>query len=230
MNFPFYINSSWLWFCIGFGAAAFLGFIMHLQSKNFYTLHVFVRKFSILDLEFPVSALELATYVKGIFLLPKELFSKSIRALKGQLYLHLLCIPLIYGTTFLLCMQVSHKMNFPGKYIFALLAWIQMIALLCDYIENCYLLQKIRPDAEVSTSSVHKAYQFLGKLKWAIFLSAGVFSLSALAYFWLTGNYAEGSIYFLMAIITELVLVVVLLRITKNRSKINLDQYLNIGN
>lgn len=230
MNFPFYIDVSWMWFCIGFGAIALIAFIMHLQSKNFYTLHVFVRKFSILDLEFPDSSLELATYIQGIFLLPKELSSKSLRALKGQLYLHLLFIPFMYATIFLLCMHLSHKMNFLGNYIFALLAWIQIIPLIFDYVENFYLLQKIRPDAEVSTPFVHKTYQVLGKLKWAISLSASVFCVSALIYFWLTGNFSIHSIVFLIVIVAELILIFFLLGITRNSLKINLDQYQNIGN
>ena len=230
MNFLFYVHISWIWFCIGFGAMALIAFIMHLQGKNFYTLHVFVRKFSILDLEFPASPLELATYIKGIFLLPNELSSKSLRALKGQLYLHLLFIPFMYGSIFLLCMQVSQKMNFLGNYIFALLAWMQIIPLIFDYIENFYLLQKIRPDVEVSTSFVHKAYQLLGKLKWAISLFAVVFCISALTYFWLTGNYSAHSIRFSIVIIAELILILILLRITKNSSKINMNRYQDIGN
>jgi len=230
MNFLFSINISWIWFCIGLGATMLIGFIMHLQSKNFYTLHVFVRKFSILDLEFPASPLELATYIKGIFLLPKELSLKSLRALKGQLYLHLLFIPVMYGTIFLLCLEVSHKMNFLGNYIFSLLAWIQIIPLICDYIENFYLIQKIRPDVAVSSQSVHNSFQLLGKLKWAISLTAAVFSISGLAYFWLTGAYSSHSVDFLIIIIAELILISVLLKITKNSSKINLSLYQNIGN
>ena len=230
MHFTFYINLSWWWFCIEFGLMVLIAFIMHLQSKNFYTLHVFVRKFSILDLEFPASPLELATYINGIFLLPKGLSSKSVRALKGQLYLHLLFIPFLYGTIFLLCMQVSHKMNFLGNYIFALLAWIQIIPLIFDYFENFYLLQKVHPAVEVSTSSVHKAYQLLGKLKWAISLSAAVFCISALVYFWLTGNYSIHSMHFSIVVIGEIILILLLLKITKNSSKINLDLYQNIGN
>lgn len=230
MNFLFYVHISFVWFYIGFGAMSLIAFIMHLQGKNFYTLHVFVRKFSILDLEFPASPLELATYINGIFLLPKELSSKSVHALKGQLYLHLLFIPFMYGTIFLLCMQVSQKMNFLGNYIFAMLAWIQIIPLILDYIENFYLLQKIRPNVEVSTPFVHKAYQLLGKLKWAISLSAAVFCISALTYFWLTGNYSIHSLHFSIVIIGELILILLLLKITKNSSKINLDLYQNIGN
>ncbi|HEY5464793.1 MAG TPA: hypothetical protein VIJ95_16135 [Hanamia sp.] len=230
MNFPFYINPGWLWFCIGFGGISLTGFIMHLQSKNFYTLHVFVRKFSILDLEFPASALELATFIKGIFLLPKELASKSLRALKGQLWLHFIFIPFLYGTIFLLCMQVSCKMNFLGNHVFSFLAWIQVIPLICDVIENYYLLQKIRPDAEVSTPLLHKTYQILGAIKWIISLTAAVFSISILFYFWLTGHYSESSAKFLFVIIAEIILIIILLRLTVNSSKIDLDKYQNVGN
>ena len=82
MNIPFYISNNGVIFCIIFGMVLLTSFIMNLLSKNLYTLHVFVRKFSILDLQFPATALELATYIRGIFLLPKELSSKSLRALK----------------------------------------------------------------------------------------------------------------------------------------------------
>jgi hypothetical protein len=221
---------GWGWLSICFGAMALTGFIMHLQSKNFYTLHVFVRKFSILDLEFPASALELATYIKGIFLLPKELSSKSLRALKGRLWIHFLFIPLMYGTIFLLCMLVSYKMNFLGNYVFAILAWAQLIPFICDVIENCYLLQKIRPDTKVSTTSVFKMYQFLGKIKWSIALLAVVFSISALFYFWLTGYYSAQSTLYLLVLLAELILLVILFKLTSNSSKIDLDKYQNIGN
>jgi hypothetical protein len=230
MNILFHINHGWAWFSIGFGLMALTGFIMHLQSKNFYTLHVFVRKFSILDLEFPVSALELATYIKGIYLLPKELAAKSLRSLKGELWVHFLFIPFLYGTIFLLCMQVSLKMNFLGNYVFTFLAWIQIIPLICDVIENIYLLQKVKPDAEVSTTFVHKSYQLLGKIKWGISLAAAVFSISTLFYFWLTGHYSEQSAKFIFVIIGEMILIGILLKLTVNSSKIDLDQYQNIGN
>lgn len=230
MTLLFYINCSGVIFCIVFGVMAFTGFLMHLQSKSFYTLHVFVRKFSILDLEFPVSALELTTYIKGIFLLPKELSSKSLRALRGRLYLHFLFIPLAYVTIFLLCMLIANKMSSWGYYIFTLLAWIQVIPLICDLIENFYLLQKIRPDAPISKSSVHKAYQLLGKIKWGIASVAVVFSISTLFYFWLTGNFSYSAIKFFGIIIGEGVIIYILMRITGKSPGIDLDQYQNIGN
>jgi len=183
-----------------------------------------------LDLEFPVSALELATYIKGIFLLPKELSQISIRSLRGRLYLHFLFIPLKYLTVFFMCMRLSEKMSFLGNYIFIVLAWMQVIPLICDFFENFYLLQKLHADATVSSQSVHKKYQILGRVKWIIFLVAIAFGISSLFYFWLTGAYSNLSLKFLIILIVELVIVTVLIKITKNSSKINLDQYQNVGN
>ncbi len=230
MNFLFYIHVSWGSICLTFGATILIGFFMHLLSKNFYTLHVFVRKFSMLDLEFPVSALELATYIKGIFLLPKELSKISIRSLRRRLYLHFLFIPLKYLTIFFICMRLSEKMSFLGNYIFIVLAWMQVIPFICDLVENFYLLQKLNSDATVSTPSVHKKYQLLGRVKWIVFLVAIAFSISSLFYFWLIGSFSNLSLKFLIILIVELVIIIVLMKMTKKSSKINLDKYQNIGN
>lgn len=230
MNFLFYINGGWDWICLTFGATILIGFFMHLLSKNFYTLHVFVRKFSILDLEFPVSALELATYIKGIFLLPKELSQKSLQSLKRRFYLNFLFIPLKYLTVFLLCIRLSQKMSYLGNYIFIILAWIQIIPLVCDLVENFYLLQKLHPDATVSSFSTHKNYQLMARTKWGVFLVAVVFSISSLFYFWLIGNFSSYSLKYLIILIAELVAIFILIKLTKNSSKINLDQYQNVGN
>ncbi|HEY5371446.1 MAG TPA: hypothetical protein VIJ75_20880 [Hanamia sp.] len=230
MNFLFHIHVGWGCICLTFGATVLIGFFMHLLSKNFYTLHVFVRKFSMLDLEFPVSALELATYIKGIFLLPKEISQISLRSLRTRLYLHFLFIPLKYLTVFFLCMRLSEKMSFLGNYIFIILAWMQIIPFICDLVENFYLLQKLHPDSAVSTPSVHKKYQLLGRAKWAVFLIAIAFSVSSLFYFWLTGSFSNPSLKFLIILIVELLIIFVLIKMTKNSSKINLDQYQNVGN
>lgn len=230
MNFPFYISNNGYLFCIIFGAMLLTSYIMSLLSKNFYTLHVFVRKFSILDLQFPATALELATYIRGIFLLPKELSSKSLRSLKGQLYIDFIFMPLAYGSIFLLCIMLSHKMNYMGNYIFTLLGWLQIIPFLCDITENIYLLQKLHPDVKPSTPYVHKAYQLIVKIKWSVAVIAVVFCISALCYFWLTGNFSNGSIRYFIIILIIILSIGALSKATANVSKINPDQYQNIGN
>jgi hypothetical protein len=217
-------------FCIMFGLMLLLGAFAKSLSKNFYTLHVFVRKFSILDLEFPDSSLELTTYIRGIFLLPKELAQRSLRSLKTYLYLDFLFIPLVYGSLFLLCILISYKLTFLGHYIFLILAWLQVIPLICDAGKNFFLLKKIRPDAEVSNERIHKSYLTLEKIKWLLSLVAAVFSLSALFYFWVSGKYSVGSFRFMIIVIIEIIVFFILRKMFAKGSKIELDKYQNIGN
>ena len=230
MNLLFHISNNGILFCVIFGAMMLTTFIMNLLGKNLYTLHVFVRKFSILDLQFPASALELATYIRGIFLLPKSLSSKSLRALKGQLYVDFLFMPFAYGSIFLLCILLSHKMNYVGNYIFTILAWLQIIPFLCDIAENIYLLKKIHPDVKASKPSVHKIYQLIVKTKWSIAIIAVVFCISALCYFWLTGNFSNSSLPYFLVILIILLVMAALTKATANISKVNLDEYQHIGN
>lgn len=224
------MQSIAVYFCIIFGLMLLLGAFAKLLSKNFYTLHVFVRKFSILDLEFPDSSLELTTYIKGIFLLPKELSGRSLRSLKTYLYLDFLFIPFVYGSLFLLCLLISNKFTFLGHYIFLILAWLQLIPLICDASKNFFLLKKIRPDAQVSKQVVHKAYLTLEKIKWLLALVAAVFSLSALFYFWVTGKYSVSSFRFIITVIIEIAVFFILRKMFAKGSKIDLDKYQNIGN
>src|SRR5664279_3161412 len=100
----FYMNIGWMYFCIFFGAMLLISFIMSRQSENMYTLHVVIKKLTMIDLEFPASALELSNLVKGIFLLPAKLSKKSLAALKGQLYIDFFFMPAAYGSVFILCM------------------------------------------------------------------------------------------------------------------------------
>jgi len=218
------------YFCLIFGSMLLLGAFAKLLSKNFYTLHVFVRKFSILDLEFPDSSLELTTYIRGIFLLPKELSTRSLRSLKTYLYLDFLFIPLAYSSLFLLCLLIANKFTFLGHYIFLILAWLQLIPLVCDAGKNFFLLKKIRPDAQVSQEGVHKAYLALERIKWLVALVAAVFSLSALFYFWVTGKYSVSSFRFLIIVIIEIAVFFILRKLFAKGSKIDLEKYQNIGN
>lgn len=230
MNKLLQMQNIGVYFCVIFGWMLLLGAFSKLLSKNFYTLHVFVRKFSILDLEFPDSSLELTTYIRGIFLLPKELSQKSLRSLKSYLYLDFIFIPLAYGSLFLLCLLISNKFTAWGHYIFLILAWLQIIPLICDATKNFFLLEKIRPDAPVSNEVSHKAYVILEKIKWLLALVASVFSLSALFYFWVTGKYSVVSFRFLIIVIVEMTVFFILRKMFAKGSEIDPDKYQNIGN
>ena len=194
-------------FCIAFGLMLLFTFIMKLQSNNFYTWDVVIKKFSIMDLEIPATPTELVNLIKGVYLLPEPGSKKTLGALKGQLFIDFLFMPFAYGSIYLLCMLVSAKMQSPfGITVFNIMAWLQPVAWLCDIIENIYLLQKIRPDPVLSTPSLHKAYLYMEALKWGIALIAAVSAFGAICYFWLSGHYAQHTINYLLVVIGEIIL------------------------
>ena len=222
----FYLQFHWMPFCIVFAIALLISFIMSIQGKNFYMMHLVIRKFSIIDFEFPASALELASVIKDIFSLPETLAKKSLKALKSQLYLDFLFMPALYGSIFILSMKVSGKMIYFGHSLFAVLAWLQFIAWICDVIENIYLLNKINPEPVVSTPVVHKAYEVLEIIKWGIPLITAVCCIAAIFYYWLAGSYSDNSLYFLIITGIELFVFFALKKFTAKTEKHNLDNFL----
>ncbi len=221
----FFINIEWGYFCVAFGAMLIISFIMSLQSAYFYTLDVIIRKFSILDLEFPTTPQELVIFIKGIFRLPPGLSEKSLHSLKNQLYLDFLFMPAAYGTIFILCMEVSIKMTSFGHGLFAILAWLQFIPWICDIIENIYLLKKIKAEPTASAPRVHKAYLILEFFKWGIALIAVVCSIAAIFYFWLVGRYSYNSLQYLVTIIAEIAVFAIAKKIAAKSDKEKLDQF-----
>ena len=140
-----YMHIDWIYFCIFFGAMLLISFIMSLQSANLYTMHVVIRKFSIIDLQFPASAQELVIFIKGIFLLPVELSKKSLSALKGQLYFDFLFIPAVYGSVFILCMKVSIKMIFFRACFICSFSVAAMCFFVVWYFTEYLFIKKIQP-------------------------------------------------------------------------------------
>jgi len=200
---------------------------MSFQNKNFFTMHVVIRKFSILDLEFPPSAQDLTYFIKDIFKLPGNLSKKTTKALRRQLLLDFIFMPALYGAIFILSMKVSMMMTYFGHKLFAVFAWMQFIAWLCDIAENIYLLNKIRPDPVVSNPIVHKSYEILEMVKWGIPLLAGVCSIAAIFYFWLVGRYSYDSLNYIFIAIIELVIFFIIKKlITKSEEK-QLEEFQN---
>lgn len=198
---------SWAMFCIAFGLMLLLTFIMSLQSLHFYTKDVVEKKFSIMDLEIPATSTELVNLIKGLYKLPEQKSRKAISALKGQLYIDFLFMPCAYGAIFLLCMMVSAKMKMPfGVNIYMILAWLQLVPLLCDIIENFYLLYKIKPKPVLSSPPVHKAYLLMQVFKWGIALTATICAIAAICYFWLAGHYTLHALNYLLIIGGEIIL------------------------
>lgn len=226
---PLYIEFTWVHFCIAFGVMLFLHLIMSRQSNNFFTKHVVVRRFSILDLEFPPSATDMANFIKDIFILPAAQAKKTLNALRNQLLLDFLFMPTFYGSIFILSMKVSLKMVYFGHKFFAVLAWIQFIAWLCDIIENIYLLNIIHPDPTVSNVTVFKSYEVLEALKWGIPLLASVCSVAAISYFWLVGLYSYDSLVYLVIIAIEISIYFAAKKVTTKSEDKLLQKFLQPG-
>jgi hypothetical protein len=199
-----FIPHAWTWFCLLLAVVLLTSFVMATLGRRFFTLDVVLRSFSILDLEWPASPLEIVNLIKGIYLLPAPDSRKVIKALRAQLYIDYLFMPAAYGSIFILCMQVSWKMPPAGAAFFSVLAFLQVIPWLCDIIENFFLLGKIRPDTGKPGKTVFRAYQCLEIAKWGLSLLGLVCGLSSLLYFWLSGHYAFTSLHYLLIIAAEI--------------------------
>lgn len=221
----FYIHVNWLYFCLAFGIMLLLKLVMSFQNRNFFTKHVVIRKFSMLDLEFPPSAEELVSFIKDIYNLPAQLAVKTTRALKTQLWLDFVFMPALYGSIFILSMKVSMMMFYIGHKLFAIFAWLQFIAWLCDIIENIYLLNKIRPDPLISTPFVHKSYEVLEIIKWGLPLLVAVCSVAAIFYFWLVGRYSYDSLNYIIITVIELILFFIVKKLTIKNEEKQLEEF-----
>jgi len=176
------------------------------QSRQFYTKDPVIRKFSIMELEVPATPKELVNLVTGLYKLPDPQSARSVAALKGQLKLDFLFMPLAYGSVFLLGWRVANKMQLSiGYYVFISLAFLQIVPWICDIIENIYLLGKISKDVKESSVKLHQQYLWMEVAKWGIALTTAVCCMSAIGYFWLTGNYSETSLRYLWIFLAEII-------------------------
>jgi hypothetical protein len=211
------ISNAWCWLCFSAALLLFTSFIMLRQARQFYLFDVVVRKFSIIDLQFPASSKEIPELIKGIYALPAPQQSRTLSALRGQLWVDFLFMPALYGSIFLLCIQVANKMTPSGEIFFECLAWLQLIAWLFDAMENGYLLNKIKPGVTPSTPEVHKAYQQMVFAKWILLLTGIVCAFSALLFFWVSGKYESRSLHYLLILVGEAIVFVIALVIAGRR-------------
>jgi hypothetical protein len=198
------LNNAWCWLCISMGLLVVTGYIMSIQSRQFFTMDVVIRPFSILDLEFPGSPQEIPAIIKGVYALPSGQRSTTLAALRGQLWVDFLFMPAAYGSIFLICIKVAEKMNPAGTTLFTWLAWLQLLPWLCDFIENIYLLRKTYPNVPASTKRGHTAYQWMEITKWSISLIGMVCGVSALLFFWVSGDFEVRSLHYLLIIVGEI--------------------------
>lgn len=206
---PIQYLDDWLLFAITFALLLFVTTMMSALSLDFYTKDIVLRKFSIMELEIPANPRELVNLIKGLYL-PEPRLKRSVRALKRQLKLDFLFMPLAYGSIFLLCWRVSHKAISPiAQNVFYWFAVLQCIPWICDIIENIYLLRKIHPDPVQSSDRLHKYYLGMEALKWGLSLIAAVSAVSAVCYYWLTGGYTLHSFLYLLIVAGEVILFLV---------------------
>jgi len=199
------VIDNWLFLTILFGLLLIVSFVMMKQSQDFYTKDVIVRKFSIMELQLAATPTELVNLIKGLYALPAYQSRKSIAALKRQLKLDFLFMPLAYGCIFLLSQRVAQKMESSvGYYVFTGFAYLQIIPWICDILENKYLLSKIIKDVKETSQKKHNQFLWMEGAKWGIALTTTVFSLSAICYFWLTGKYSLISFRYLLIIAVEI--------------------------
>ncbi|MDN3579227.1 hypothetical protein [Mucilaginibacter flavus] len=200
-----FIADTWCYFLICLAVLLSATIVMSIQSRGFVTMGQGKKSFSIFDLEFPVSGKALINLITGIDKLPPAESARSKRALKGQLYVDFIYMPGVYLGIFLLCMKTATKIPNVGGYIFAVLAWFQLIAWLGDIIENLFLLAKIRNPEEISPGTF-KAYQVLELIKWGSALKGFFFSCFALLFFFVTGKYASNPLSYFYCLLGELFL------------------------
>lgn len=216
--------------CFSLGIVLVIGLLMNFLSNNFYTLHVFVRKFSFLDLGSPATPLELATYINGIYALPKALGERSLRSLKTYLALNFLFMPFWYGTIFLLCVQLSMKFTGSGHLFFLTLGWVQIIAWICDIIQSVFLLKKIHPKTVPSAQNIHSLMQKIGIIKWILSPGVLVICISIMIYLWLSGNYITSSLRFFIIIAIEIAFFLWLKKASTKDPEVVLDKYHDVVN
>ncbi len=214
-----HIANGWVLFCISFGLMLATTFIMSRLSRHFYTLDVGVRRFSIMDIEWPASPIEFRNLVAGMFQLPEPKRAKAISSFKKHLMIDFLFMPAVYGSIFLLCMKISLKMSTFGTGFFAFLAWAQIVAFLLDIIENIFLFKKLKPDLQAFSKSTYKAMQLLEIIKWGLPLFSVICAFSAVLYFWLNGLYDKQSLTYAVVIFVEIALFMVISRFAGGTSK-----------
>lgn len=173
-----FIPNIFLWFCCCLLVVIMTSILMNRQSCHFYYFDGSRKKFSIFNLQFPVSRCYLTQLFRQINQLPDGEADLVFKKLRGQLYTDFFFMPGAYLGIGLFCMEVASKYHGLIHCFLALLAWSQLLAWLLDIIENLYLLSLIK-NPKIITSFFFICYRVLEILKWG--LSLGGF-LSALGF------------------------------------------------
>ena len=205
------IYNAWFHFCLAFGGMLLATFIMSRLGNRFYTMDPLKRKVSMMALEFPGKETEVANILKGIFLLNDEDRKASLNAFRWQIILDfLLFMPCTYGGIYIMCSTLAPTLEPAGKCIFMIFAYAQILCFVLDSIENVYLWSNLKPNAKEAGTFTFRLMQLLELLKWSLALISGIGGLSVLCFYWLSGNYQEGSLIYVIIFFLEIIVFLLL--------------------
>lgn len=178
-----------LYFMLSFTLMLFTALWMSVLGKKFSYRNTdgVDIPFNILDLQFPSSEQELCNIMKGLSPAAKK-------AVRAHLWVDFLFMAGFYPSIAILCIIVGYKTDV-GQYFFWLVAALQLFAWLFDILENGYCLRKLREPVPGATNNAFKSYSFFVYAKFALCL-AGVISVPALFYSWITGDFETGSLLY----------------------------------
>jgi hypothetical protein len=190
--------------------------IMGRQSRHFYLQGITRMPFSIFDLEFPGDPKTLPHIMRDIDNLPNGEGIKVRKSLRGSLLTDFVFMPATYIGIFLLCIHTANKMEYWGKIVFNVLAWMQVLPWLFDMIENLYILNKMKRPVP-SSLAVHKAYVRIVQFKWGIACTAAVCAAFGSLYFWIVGEFDNYAINYLLILAGEIAVFMIISRIGKKK-------------
>ena len=227
-----FITLSPFWIAAFAGVALLLSSIMGVLSKNFVTLHVFIRKFKMLDLEFATTPLELSTYVNGIFNkeMPEELSGKCYRSIKAFLILSILCQILIATVFFFTCHLIAANLKGIHRIFFLGLAWLQVASLLCGFVRVIFFLSYIKAGAKPLSQKTFKVNEVIEIIKWAIPLITGVVIISYFLFVWFSGVANLQLLDIVMLLIAEVFIVFLIKKYVIKIKPVNVEMYRSVGN
>lgn len=231
------IPNLWICFLASSTLTMIFAYIMHRQSLMLFTRIGTKKKFSVMDLEFPSSSVDLRKVLSGINKLEPKQIIKTKKALKGNLYVDFLFMPFAYFTIFLLCMHIADR---NGNPVFAILAWLQVITWICDLWENSYILKIYKSvnsvnsvpavnlncidEKNCSTAFDHYkeesgfiVFKYMVRIKWAIALAGLICSLLMLFYYWITRQYNTEALPYLYMFFGVVILFIIISMFSKKK-------------
>lgn len=164
------------WFCCCALVSGATSVIMINLAKHFLYYDGTIRRFSIMQLEFPANSSSIEILISQIRALPKDRADLSLKVLRGQLWVDFTYMAGTYcGIYFLTRMAAAPLSNWLNP-VLLLLGKLQFLVWLFDIIENLYLLIQIRRPSKMPTIG-YLPYWMMEYLKWGLALGIAAIEL-----------------------------------------------------